>query len=350
MNSYERVLTAVGHKQPDRPPLQFSATEEVTDSLRTYLKAGDREELLVKLGVDFRGPGAEVRKTQPIPPHVRDRYGEGPGTETTCYGAVLVKAKDFPQSHRVYGPFYENEDLDSFDWPSASDVQSAEELRPEIARYNQQGYCTVVGSHNPFKIGYFMRPYEEFMMDCVAQPDYAIELMRRVAEVEFTNATTGVAAGARAAVINGDFAHQHALMISPSTFRKVLKPLLVEFVSRVKGVNPEALAFLHSDGNLFPVLGDLIECGFDAVHPIQPESMDMFEVKRRYGDRLTLFGGMSVQSDLPGSKPEEIRSLVRERIRVLGEGGGFFMCPTNSILNDVPVESIVAMYEEAQVT
>jgi len=261
---------------------------------------------------------------------------------------VLLKAKNFPQSHRIFGPFYQTEDLDHFDWPTVSDVQTAEVLRLEIARFNEQGYCTLVRCDNPFKIAYFVRPFEEFLVDCLTRPEYAIELMKRIAYIEFTRASNGVKAGARAAFIVGDFAWQQGMMISPGTFRKVLKPILAEFVSLMKGLDPKVLVFLHSDGDLSPVLEDLIECGFDAVHPIQPESMDMVAVKRRYGDRLTLFGGVSVQSELPGSKPEEIRSLVRQRIQLLGERGGFILAPSNSILSDTPTESIAAMYQEAQ--
>lgn len=348
MNSYERVLTATSHVRPDRPPLEYMATAEVTDSLRSYLNASSEEELLNRLGVDFRRVIPEINKTQPVPSDIEYQYSGKGELEATCYGVVLLKAKKFPQSHRIYGPFYQIEDLDHFDWPTVSDVQATEVLRPEITRFNEQGYCTTVRCENPFKIAYFMRPFEEFLIDCLTRPEYAIELIKRIAYIEFTKASNGVKAGARSVLIGGDFAHQRALMISPSTFRKVLKPILAEFVSLLKGLNPKVLVFLHSDGDLSLVLEDLIECGFDAVHPIQPESMDMVAVKRRYGDRLTLFGGVSVQSELPGSKPKEIRSLVRQRIQLLGERGGFILAPSNTILSDTPPESIAAMYQEAQ--
>jgi uroporphyrinogen decarboxylase len=149
-------------------------------------------------------------------------------------------------------------------------------------------------------------------------------------------------------MIFGDFADQRSLMVSPRTFREVLKPVLADLVSRLRAIRPDLVAILHSDGNLTDVLDDLIECGFDAVHPIQPESMDMYEVKRVFGDRLTLFGGVSVQSELPGCRPEDVRSLVRSRIDELGRDGGFMLAPTNTILSDCPIDSILAMYDEGR--
>jgi uroporphyrinogen decarboxylase len=137
-------------------------------------------------------------------------------------------------------------------------------------------------------------------------------------------------------------------MMSPEVFRRVLRPILEEFVSRVRAVNPDVMVFLHSDGDLGSVLGDLIECGLNAVHPLQPECMDMVQVKKEYGDRLTLFGGVSVQTELPGSDPDYIRQIVRKRVEELGYDGGFILCPSNTLIEDAPVESIVAMYDEAR--
>jgi len=324
------------------------AADSVIENLRVYTGAKDKEELLLRLGVDFRRVDSIIKKKQPVPLRAMECYGnEGP-LEVNPYGVVLLQHPRFPQGHRVYGPFYDSEDLDSFDWPAREDILTPESLAAEIELYNRAGFCTLTGCDNPFKLAYFMRPYEEFLIDCLVQPDYAISLLKRIAALEFTRAENGVRAGARCAMIFGDFAHQQELMISPEVFRRVLRPLLEEFVSRLKAINPEVLVFLHSDGNLSAVLQDLIECGFAAVHPIQPECMDMAAVKRQYGDVLTLFGGISVQSELPRSKPEAIRSIVRKRIEELGRNGGLILAPTNTLIEDVPLESILAIYDEAR--
>jgi uroporphyrinogen decarboxylase len=297
--------------------------------------------------VDLRQMVLEIRKEQSIPDSVAGKHGGEAALSVNCYGVVLAHHKNFPQAHRVHGPFFQTADLDSFDWPLPGDVEGPELIASRVKELNDAGLCTYIRTDNPFKIAYFMRSFEDFMVDCVLEPDYALALVRRVAEVEFRRAENGVKAGARCAMIFGDFADQRSLMVSPDTFRRVLKPVLADYVERLRRLNPDVLVFLHSDGNLMSILPDLIECGFNAVHPIQPECMDMNEVKRLYGNRLTLFGGVSVQTELPASDPAGIRALVRRRIEALGADGGFILAPSNTILPDAPLESIFAMYREA---
>lgn len=346
VTSYDRVRTTVSHEQPDRPPMELMATAGVIDGLRRQLQADSEEEVLCALQLDFRPVSAQVTKQQPVPSRIAQASAARADISATPYGVVLRQEPNFPQAHRIWGPFYDTDELDSFDWPLAEDVELSDESVRKIARWNDAGYCTVARCNNPFKFGYFMRRFGDFLVDCIQRPDFVLELLRRIADVEFSAAETCVRAGCRAAMIFGDFADQRSLMLGPQAFRRVLKPVLAEYVARMHAVRPDVLVFLHSDGNLFEVLGDLIDCGFDAVHPIQPESMNMWEVKRVFGDRLTLFGGVSVQSELPHLGPEAVRALVRQRVDELGRGGGFMLAPSNTILPDCAPESVLAMYSE----
>ncbi len=96
------------------------------------------------------------------------------------------------------------------------------------------------------------------------------------------------------------------------------------------------------------ILDDLIETGVTILNPVQPECMDPFAVKKRYGDRLTLWGTIGSQSVLPFGTPPEIRELVRTFVRDLGRGGGYVIGPTHSIEHDVPWENIQAFYEAVE--
>jgi uroporphyrinogen decarboxylase len=71
----------------------------------------------------------------------------------------------------------------------------------------------------------------------------------------------------------------------------------------------------------------------------------MVDIKRRYGDRITMHGTISAQHTLPFGTPAEVRAEVRERVRELGYNGGLVIGPNNVVQPDVPLDNILAMYQ-----
>ncbi|MBM4050616.1 MAG: hypothetical protein FJ279_36430, partial [Planctomycetes bacterium] len=106
--------------------------------------------------------------------------------------------------------------------------------------------------------------------------------------------------------------------------------------------------YFHTDGNLMEAMEDLIEIGFNIFNPIQPECMDPYEVKRRWGDKIVLDGTISSQHTLPFGTVDDVRREVRERIERLAYNGGLVIAPNNVVQYDVPVENILAVYETAK--
>ena len=100
----------------------------------------------------------------------------------------------------------------------------------------------------------------------------------------------------------------------------------------------------HSDGELANVLDVILDCGFDGLHPIEPESMDIYELRRRVGKRLCLLGNIRVHTLATGT-PTEIRDLVRDRVQRLGHEGAYCVGASNSVPNYVPIENYAAMLE-----
>jgi uroporphyrinogen decarboxylase len=105
----------------------------------------------------------------------------------------------------------------------------------------------------------------------------------------------------------------------------------------------------HSCGAIRNIIPDLIEIGLDILYPIQTRAagMEPGRLKTDFGDRLTFYGGVDTQWTMPYSTPDDVRREVRERIEVLGRGGGYIVSTTHVLMNDVPPENVVALYEEA---
>jgi len=108
--------------------------------------------------------------------------------------------------------------------------------------------------------------------------------------------------------------------------------------------------WFHSCGQFRPVMGDLIDIGMDVWETAQVhlKGNEPEVLKREYGDHITFFGAISTQTVLPFGTTEDVRKQVRERIQVLGKNGGYICGPDHGIMPDVPLENVLAMYDEAK--
>jgi uroporphyrinogen decarboxylase len=93
---------------------------------------------------------------------------------------------------------------------------------------------------------------------------------------------------------------QREMAIPLSLWRKYFKPRMKTLIHDLKRHSQNSVyIFYHSDGDIKPIIPELIEIGVQILNPIQPESMDPVEVKRKYGDKLVLYGTISVQQPYP---------------------------------------------------
>jgi uroporphyrinogen decarboxylase len=103
----------------------------------------------------------------------------------------------------------------------------------------------------------------------------------------------------------------------------------------------------HSCGSVVGLLNDLIEIGLDGLHPIQvtAKGMEPSALKRDFGDRLYFAGSMDAMRTLITGTRDEIEAQVKNRLEVLGSGGGFILGPSQGFLPEIPVENIALLYE-----
>ena len=86
------------------------------------------------------------------------------------------------------------------------------------------------------------------------------------------------------------------------------------------------------------------------ISPIQTQAqgMDPAALKTEYGDVLSFHGAIDTQTTLPFGTPGDVRREVRERIAVLGAGGGYILAPTHNVQPDTPLANVLALYEAAR--
>jgi uroporphyrinogen decarboxylase len=133
------------------------------------------------------------------------------------------------------------------------------------------------------------------------------------------------------------------MFINPVMWRKIFKPRYKRLFDATKSRG--GFVFFHSDGNITPIVGDLVEIGIDILNPVQPECMNQLEVKEKYGDKITIDTGISVQRTLPYGTVEDVKRETMDALKHLAPGGGFCYGTSHYALSDVPVENIVALYD-----
>lgn len=140
-----------------------------------------------------------------------------------------------------------------------------------------------------------------------------------------------------------DMGTQRGLQMSPRTWRRFLKPGQQRMYEKIRSAGK--VVYLHSCGDVHQIAGELVDIGVNMLQPIQPEAMDIYALKREYGRHLCFAGGISTQHTLPYGSPEQVRAEVKERIEVMGKGGGYVVAPAKPILPGVPIENAVALID-----
>ena len=196
-----------------------------------------------------------------------------------------------------------------------------------------------------------IRDVEEWYVSTATRPDYIKAVFERQAEIAIGNlARLHAAVGERISVIqtNGtDFGTQNGPFLSPEQYRELFLP----YQKKVNGwihQHTNWKTFMHCCGGVVPLLNGIIEAEFDILNPVQcsASGMDARQLKQRYGDQLTFWGGgVDTQKTLPFGTPAEVREQVKERIETFAPGGGFVFCSIHNIQARTPIENLLAMFE-----
>jgi uroporphyrinogen-III decarboxylase len=180
-------------------------------------------------------------------------------------------------------------------------------------------------------------------MDMVRSPDLANALFDIPYRYHLTAAKKLVEMGVDMIYLGDDMGAQNQMMISPNMWRKYFKPRMANIIAELKLINPNLKVAYHTDGNVEPILPELIEIGLDVLNPIQPASMDPAKIKKEYGDKLCFWGTIDEQYTLPFGSPQDVANEVKLRLETVGYNGGLILAPTHSVQLDTPLENFWAL-------
>jgi uroporphyrinogen decarboxylase len=355
MNSRDRVRKTLAHEKPDRPPADGFFRAEVWASLRAHFGTTDDDRIMDALGFDFRRAVLEPSNafaSTAVPAPVSIGVGSGTrnlvrilpnGVFEDDRGLRRVIDSEEKYFHYISPPLEHADTLDAYAFPDPDLPERYAHLRQQVQRYKDR-FMIQIETGNMFRDAWELRGFERFLIDMYDNPAFVTRLLDRIAEHKIAEVTHMIEQGADIIQMAGDIATEKQMMISPKWWRTEIKSRLAQVVMATR--RPDVYYYFHSDGAMQTVIPDLIEIGFDIVDPMQPECMDLIALKRVYGSRITFHSTLSSQHTLPFGTVDDVRAEVRARKRDLGQDGGLILAPSNVVQHDVPLQNLLALYDE----
>ena len=340
MNSKERVLRTLEFKETDRVPLAVSGRE---DDLMLYLKANSLNRMYEILDIDFRGINTS---------DLQDKRGvkrTHKGHEANIWGVPLICANNGFQELCPLSEISSVDEAEAYDWPLAENLNYYD-IEKQITE--NDGYFLIAGVWAPiFHDFTWLCGFENCLAMLLSEPEIAKAVLRRITDfwIAYTKIILEKGKGKIDCVMNcNDFGMQKCLIMSPGVWREFFKPELKRFYGCIK--NFGANVFQHSCGSIFDIIPDLIEIGADILDPIQVAAVGMGteSLAEKFGGKIVCHGGIDTQFILPNCSEPEVRAEVRRVIGTLGSRGGYILCGSQGYMEDIPIENIVAVYDEAK--
>jgi uroporphyrinogen decarboxylase len=217
-----------------------------------------------------------------------------------------------------------------------------------IAGFRKRGYPVFGYAGSIYEWSWWLRGMADFMMDLVSQPALAEAIIRKVTMYTQKLARYSARLGIDVLCFYDDVGMQTGMQLSPDLWRKFIKPRWKEVVQEVRREVPDIPCFLHSCGNVTEIIPDIVELGFNILHPLQPECIDVVRAKREYGQDIVICATLSAQRVFPFGSPEDVRNEVRRLKRECGDDNRCILCPSNAVQPETPWENILAFVAEAR--
>jgi uroporphyrinogen decarboxylase len=326
----ERVRAAFNFEETDIVPYDLAIESEVQERLSEHF-GGDEWEHSI-----------EKHFTHVIFPFEMDFISEDCFRDE--YGCIW-DVRALPM-HLVESPLKEPS-LKGYDFDGVRrkilDMFSEDTARLIIDENQDKFILGYVGS-SLFETSWKLRGFENALVDCVLHQSFYEELLDRIMEVQLSLIDRICEFPVDAVFLGDDWGDQRGIIIGPERWRRFLKPRFRRLFDRVH--QHGKIVIMHCCGNAFEVIPDVIEIGLDALESLQPEAMNIYEIKRRYGRNIRLWGGLGTQQLLPFGTPEDIRNEIHHLIAEMGAGGGYILASAKPLMKEVPTENAIAVIEE----
>ena len=329
---FERIRTVVARSGlPDRVP-----TAEVGIDIEIIEQFMGRPVDLPTYASFFAEAGYDYVllqvRGQPLADSFQVRIAEGqlalhgPEASVSTFGTAVI---------------HDEQSFEAYPWIGPQDVYYGDVDR--VRDHLPDGMRLIVNCGPIFQFFFRAMGVEAMSIAMIESPD----LLNAIAEKVGPLCVSIVEAIAQREWVGGiwygdDIAYTTGLLVPPD----FLRTYLFGYMRQIGQIcqRYDKLYLFHSDGDLGEVMEDVIDTGVQGVHPNEPTSVDMAQIKQRWGDRLSVLGGIDVDL-LATATPETITATTRTLIERAGPGGGMAAGSGNSVAQYVPLANYRAMLD-----
>ncbi|MDH5686726.1 MAG: uroporphyrinogen decarboxylase family protein [Candidatus Bathyarchaeota archaeon] len=345
--SRERILEAIDLEEPDMVPF-FDFLYET----RSFEKILGRKistltpEIIVEghkaLDLDMICAGAgppEGWKNRRIAPDIEvDEWG--------IKYRITQELKTLPWY--LEGPIKGPEDLEQYQMPdpyASGRLKDLETILKIVGDEMAVAASFPIGG--PLTAAGFLTGFDTVLKYVIADPVFADRLLDLQTWYCLEIGKQYLDAGIEIIFLNEDLGDIHGPFMAPKMLRDRVIPYLKRLCDELKKRGARIL--LHCDGNLNPIMDDLLELGIDGLHPLERKAkMDIGEVKSRYGDRICLIGNVDASVLLPLGSYEEITGQIKECMETGAPGGGYIFASDHSIHPGIPGNKAKFLFRTAK--
>ncbi len=344
MTSKERVRAVMMKQKPDRTPAALQAVDVVNKKLLKHYGFTEMEELYQKFEIDIRYVGPKY-----IGPKLKEYTDDkGQKVKENYWGfeATIHETEHDSYPTTTYYPLNgveTMEDLDKYTYPDP-DWFDYSVLKEQCAKHADK--ALVIGHPGPFQMVTNLIDMEQFFILMIEEPEVAKAILDRMVNFELEHyRRTFEAAEGKIDILrtHDDYGTQISMLFSVDMWKEYFK----ENTKKLVDLAHEYGAFFmqHSCGAVAPVIPELIECGVDALEPVQKVvGLEIDNLARDYKGKIAFHGGVDTQWLLPTGTAEEVREQTQYIIDTLGKDGGYILMSSQCLEVDVPIENIEAIY------
>lgn len=327
----ERMRRALRREPVDRLPGQSNYTGVMARKLAAYFNV-PLEQLPVRLGNHLLR--VDVHHPQRLSADGRvafDWWGAGWDTQTEGYW----------HSH---APLANTTDLKAYPWPDPSHPDLLKDANRLMAGDAGQHFVAPNLGLCLFERAWSLRGFDQLLLDLMDQPVWVEELLERITVIQVEVARRFLAMGVDGGYFGDDYGAQKGMLFSPKMWRKLFKPRLARLFAVFREADLPVI--LHSDGDIWPILPDLVDIGLTVLNPVQPEVLEHQRLQREFGQHLAFYGGISTQTVLPTGSISDVKAAARNCIRDLAPNGtGLLLGASHRMQSDIPPENVEAFLE-----